>query len=162
MSQAKEIYGLSLWRPWPWAFVNGPDYQQKRVENRTWKPPAGVEWLALHAAKRWDDEGAAYIERATGLQVPPDAEHPSGQIFAVCRLTHVFELEWPSDVEGYPDCVSLWAFGPFCWVVDDVLPLVNPVPCPGAQWLWKLSGRPGLLEQVRAAYTESMKARKAA
>lgn len=162
MSDVKEIYGLSLWRPWPWAFVTGPEHLQKRVENRTWKPPAGVEWLALHSAKKWDAEGQAFIQRTTGLRVPPDAEHPSGQIFAICRLKHAFEANCPDDVDQWPANISLWAFGPWCWVVDDVLPLVNPVPCPGAQGLWKLSGREGLLEQVRAAYTESIKARKTA
>lgn len=29
-------HALTLWRPWAWAIIHGP----KRVENRTWKPPA--------------------------------------------------------------------------------------------------------------------------
>lgn len=32
-----------------------------------------------------------------------------------------------------------WAFGPWCWVVDDVKLLPEPVPCRGMQGLWPVS-----------------------
>lgn len=158
-----ELFGLSLYRPWPFAFVSGPEHLQKRVENRQWKPRPGVEWLALHAARKWDEDGRAYIERALGIPVPPDKEHPSGQIFAVCRLVDSFELEFPSDMpELAGPHITNWACGPVCWVIDDLVPLINPVPCKGDIGLWRVADRPGLLDQVRAAYTESVRARKTA
>ena len=46
------IRGLTLWRPWPWAFTHA----DKRVENRPRKPPAYMigGYLALHSGKHFD------------------------------------------------------------------------------------------------------------
>ena len=45
---------LTLWRPWSDAIVFGP----KRIENRTWVPPASMigRYLAIHAGVRFDDD----------------------------------------------------------------------------------------------------------
>ncbi len=74
----RQIRGLSLTRPWPWAFVNGPRELQKRVENRSKKPPAALvgHYVALHAAQSWDEGDREFISRVMGLPVPPKAEHP--------------------------------------------------------------------------------------
>jgi hypothetical protein len=78
------IRGLSLTRPWPFAFGQVP--VPKRVENRGWKPKDWVgHYIALHAAKSWDEEDREFIAEKTGLHVPSDKEPPHSQIFAVCR-----------------------------------------------------------------------------
>lgn len=156
-----DIRGLTLLRPWPWAFLNGPEHKQKRVENRTWHPPKGTDWIALHSGKGWDASGFDFIHDTTRLAAPADPDHPSSQIFAICRLEGVFELRPEEginvDFALVDPSISLWAFGPYCWVLSDFVPLVNPIVCSGAQGLWKVSERTGLMAQIEKAYLESIK-----
>lgn len=44
----------------------------------------------------------------------------------------------PADLLADP-----WAFGPWCWVVDDVRLLPEPMPCRGMQGLWPLDWSSG-------------------
>lgn len=136
------IRGLTLWRPWAAAIVHGP----KRVENRPWAPPLGLVshglWLAIHAGKRWDAEGARFIAE-TWAECPaeldrdevasgwPPAFSAEG-IIGVARVREVRRLAevTPAHYE--------WAFGPWCWLLDDVRALPKPIPCRGAQGLWSL------------------------
>jgi activating signal cointegrator 1 len=127
---------LSLTRPWPWAFINGP--HPKRVENRSWKPPTYIigKTIALHAAKSWDEEDREYIADVTGLDVPPRKEHPDSLIFAVCRIVDCLgerEAIKLSDEQFYD-----WFFGPFGWLIEDFYALPEPVPCKGAPSLWSV------------------------
>lgn len=159
-----DICGLTLLRPWPWAFTDGGTWP-KRVENRMWQPPASTDWIALHAGKGWDVPGDAFLRRILGPDVPPRDEHPTSQIFAVCRLGNVLRFvpeEGDSFDEFMPPSISDWAFGPYCWVLTDFVPLLNPIPCGGARNLWPIAERPGLLEQLEAAYAESLQAANAA
>ncbi len=56
-------------RPWPFAiFSLGKD-----IENRRWAPQIGVrEKLAIHAGKRWDEAGAAWIREKLGYWLPSE------------------------------------------------------------------------------------------
>ncbi len=128
----RRIRGLTLHRPWPWAFTHGG----KRVENRTWKPPPTIVggYIALHAGKRFDPIAAERIYYGDfgvhpHLSRSPDA-HPHSVIVAVAKLVG-FREHHSSDPEG-------WAFGPYVWKLPDVTLLSEPVPCKGAQGLWKL------------------------
>lgn len=144
-----EICGLSLSRPWPWAFVNGA--YPKNIENRSWKTNYRG-FIALHAAKSWDEQGKGYIEGVNGYLIPDKKEHPDSQIFAVGRLVNVFEFSNDMALQmAKPE--ALWAFGPYCWEITDIVALKNPVRCKGAQGLWTLL--PDVLDQVRAAYMEA-------
>jgi hypothetical protein len=148
------IRGLSLTRPWPFAFDNGP--HPKRVENRSWKPHGYIvgHYLALHAAKSWDEDDRELIAVTTGLEVPSDADSPHSQIFAVCRITGYVTDE--SDAR-LSDTQYPWFFGPYGWLLDDYVSLAEPVACRGGQGLWKLDERPGVLERVREVYARSRK-----
>jgi hypothetical protein len=174
-----DIRGLSLSRPWPWAFVNGPEGEQKRIENRRWKPPAWANWIALHAAKSYDKQGADYIHGATGQDMDL-IEHAHSQIFAVARIQgYYLHPVYKSHPEYLPQLGrheralkeaeaaglvpnetqhSLWAFGPFCWIIGDLVPLCRPVECKGAMGLWKVAERPGKLDELRLVYLESLNA----
>ena len=131
--KGRRIRGLTLIRPWLWAFLHGG----KRCENRTWRPPETIVggYLALHSGLKFD-RGTALAMRdglygARAKMVPlEDGEHPSGVIGAVARLTgyHLHADDYPSDYE----------FGPVVWRTPVVFPLPKPVPCRGAQGLWKL------------------------
>lgn len=43
-----------------------------------------------------------------------------------------------------------WAFGPWCWVVDEVRLLDRPIPCRGMQGLWPVTDR-ALVDALDAA-----------
>jgi hypothetical protein len=148
------IHGLSLTRPWPFAFVNGPEEEQKRVENRPCKPRLGLigTFVALHAAKSWDEEDREWIADRTGLYVPPESEHPHGEIFAVCKLIAVIErVHDPRLRPGQ----RKWFFGPYGFLLDDFVPLITPVKCKGAQGLWGFERKQSELKELRMTYDEA-------
>ena len=149
------IKGLSLTRPWPFAFLNGPLEHQKRVENRTWQPPSDLigHFIALHAAKSWDEDDRRYIARCCGMPVPDKAGSPHSEIFAICKLTgFVTEQSDPRlPVEQWK-----WFSGPYGWLLDEVVPLIHPVRCSGEQGLWGFERRQDILRLLRKSYRESI------
>lgn len=138
--RAMRMRGLTLWQPWAWAVGCG----LKRVENRSWPPPASMlgQTIAIHAGKRWD---AASAERlADGLVDMFDGseELPSmpsretavfGAVIATARIADVVR----SDRDVAAD-QRRWFFGPYGWLLDSVVPVVDPVSCRGYQGLWAL------------------------
>jgi hypothetical protein len=152
-----EIRGLSLTRPWPFAFVAQPrrhGVAPKRIENRSWMPPKRLigHFLALHAAKSWDEEGREFIAETTGLYVPSKSESPDSEIFAVCMLGGFMRHE--QDHRMTPE-QRPWFFGPYGWLCAEFVRLRNPVPCKGAQGLWTFNEKPDVLARLRDAYKES-------
>jgi hypothetical protein len=147
-----KIRGLSLTRPWPFAFTGGPDGLQKRVENRSWFPNAGMmgHFLALHAAKGYSEHDREFISEKLGVQAPAQSESPHSQIFAVCRVVAlVTGIADPRLSEAQKD----WFFGPFGWLLDDFVILNSPVQCSGARGLWDLPNP--VVGPLRQAYLES-------
>lgn len=106
---------------------------EKWIENRTWAPKyRGL--LAIHAGK-----GVQYLRRA-------DVDtYPTG-VLAVVNLVMCFRM---ADVDQVVDELRRFglsveqirahkhAVGPWCWLFRDVRKLRVPVPCRGAQNLWK-------------------------
>ncbi|MEW6212848.1 MAG: hypothetical protein AB1631_31280 [Acidobacteriota bacterium] len=133
--QKRIIRALSLTRPWPFAFLNGPEEERKRVENRSWQPPTFIcgQYLALHAAKSWDEGDRRWIANTTGLYVPSDEESPHSQIFAVCRCVG---FVWKQEMLAPSQ--RKWWIGPYGWVLEDVRALPEPIPSRGYQRLWGL------------------------
>ncbi|HEX7313263.1 MAG TPA: hypothetical protein VF297_05055 [Pyrinomonadaceae bacterium] len=143
---------MSLTRPWPFAFDNGP--VPKRVENRGWKPRDYVgHYVALHAAKSWDEDGREFIADKTGLYVPSDAESPRSQIFAVCRYVGHVTSATDRRLKNGQDA---WFFGPVGWLLGDYVRLVEPVPCVGARGLWTFDERPQAFARLREVYARSV------
>lgn len=142
-----KILGLTLWRPWDWAFLHGKDF-----ENRLWVPSIFTlskgDFVALHAGQRWEEEAVEFIEDITGLTVPEQADWPAGRIIAVARYQG-----WTRESN------SRWFCGPFGWRFDQVTK-IEPVPCKGAQKLWALP--PAVLAQVRYNYTLARQQQRAA
>lgn len=122
---------LTLYRPWAWSIVHGP----KRIENRPWKPWPSVigQRIALHAGKRYDKKGEAFImeQLAAVGGLPVDAEDEGIVGVATVRgfVSNPAEIQDVDQVE--------WFFGPFGWVLEDVR-AVEPIPCSGALGLWQL------------------------
>jgi hypothetical protein len=133
---------LTLWQPWGWAVVSG----HKTVENRPWAPPANMVGVpfAIHAGKKWDEQAAESILMLLDSDQLP--LHPTltaaGAVIGVATIerfvwTEAFEVE-----ERHPSTLTLeqsrWFFGPYGWVLRDVVRLDEPVPCRGFQMFWTL------------------------
>ena len=126
----------------------------KSVETRSW----GTSYrgpLAIHAAKKWDDEVCADIER-----VRADLK----KCWALCGLglrddqkAMLYDLPWRDGlgcvlaVVNMVDCRPMveapdrveelfGSFGPgrWGWVFRGVEPLPSPIPCRGNRMLWEL------------------------
>lgn len=141
---------LTIKQPWLWAITD----LDKRVENRTWKPPQWIirKHIALHASKSDAPNGVIDVEEIGDCLVPSSI--PRGAIIATARV-----VGWVSD-SGFGVGIGLlspnsiienkWFFGPIGWVLEDVQKLIEPVPCSGQLGLWdvpndllpKLSARP--------------------
>lgn len=131
------MYAITLRQPWADCIA----HFGKRVENRTWKPPAHLlgERIAIHAGKRFDTVGHDWLLRNPDL-VGPNAimsyalclvlagkNRPRGAVVATAILADVV-------TEGD----SPWFAGPYGWLLREVKTLETAVPCRGAQGLWKL------------------------
>jgi hypothetical protein len=150
-----QIRGLSLTRPWPFAFVNGPVQYQKRIENRSWKPPKSLigHFMALHAAKSWSEDDREFISETMRLDVPGKADSSHSEIFAVCMLGGWIEHDQDFRLEREQ---RRWFFGPYGWLIAEFVPLVTPVRCSGAQGLWTFSDKPDELKALRESYKETL------
>ena len=122
---------LTIRQPWAWAILHAG----KRIENRTWKPP---EWamgtlLAIHAGGVLEEEGVAWL-KDHGIEVPSNI--PRAAIVGTARIAGVIEKP-VSDI---------WWHGPVGWLLDEVTPLSEPLPCPGKLGLWTVPDE--LLEHI--------------
>ena len=126
-----DLRALTIHQPWAWFITKG----YKPIENRSWRPPQSLvgQWLAIHAGKTWDQ--ATVLDDIRDMADAYEGYGPSmldlhaqcGSILAVARVT------------GFvTESASPWFFGPIGWTLADVIDLPEPVPCRGAQGLWKV------------------------
>lgn len=140
---------LTLIQPWSWAIAHAG----KRVENRTWAPPASVigQRVAIHAGKKLDDDGCITVGlRLMGqpLDLPNDDAFVHGAVESVATISIAVHFSEGYDIianhgvtEGELDAAfaSPWRVpGMWSWVLTDVVALPKPVLCRGAQGLWIL------------------------
>jgi hypothetical protein len=110
---------LSIRPPWAWAIAQAG----KRIENRTWTTPyRGLLYIHASASAPASDSDA--IERLCGRR--PPATMTRGAIIASAQLVAIRPVA---------DVVDRWAFGPWCWVLDDVR-AIEPRPMKGRLGLW--------------------------
>jgi hypothetical protein len=105
----------------------------------------------LHSAQSWSEDDREFISEVLGMEVPAKKETPHSEIFAVCRLK-----AYVTDEAQLPPLQQVWFFGPYGWLLSDLVRLPEPVPCIGALSLWKLEDRPGVLEAVRDGYRRAV------
>lgn len=114
----------------------------KRVENRVW-PTNYRGPLLIHAGKSrdWlilDDSGAMDIEYGI-----PVANMAFGAVVATARLIDCVRHE--AIEAGKYDEIYPWvkghrhAIGPWCWILEGVRRLPNPLPARGAQGLFEIT-----------------------
>ncbi len=151
---AARIRALSIMQPWLWAILECG----KRIENRDWKPShealtPGVDWIALHASKGYDTQGALVIRERFDVCVPSKAALPRGAVVAVARYLGTVE-------KGARRAkLDPWFAGPFGWELGDVIALPRPVECRGSLGLWNLPE--AVLEAVRAGVREARRVARA-
>ncbi len=150
---SENVRALSLSRPWPFAFTEVPAHLRKMVENRSWSPPRSAigQYVALHAAKSWDPSGRDFIKRVTGCEVPNEQDSPSSELFAVGRL-----VDCVTNKKAVAREQRQWFFGPCGWIFEDVVKLIEPVKCSGAQGLWTFQNKPDVLRLLVTAYERSI------
>lgn len=136
---------LSIRQPWTWAILHAG----KRVENRTWPAPESAigETIAIHAGRSYDHEGRAWIEQTLGRYVPL-CKSARGAIVGTARLAACERITGILRRDLTP-----WHCGPWCWALDDVRPLSEPVPCKGRLGLWSLDAETARLVAQRARVT---------
>lgn len=113
---------LTIKQPWLYAITD----LNKRIENRTWKPPEWIigQRIGLHASREDDLSGFAAFRDITGVDAPHDL--PRGCIVSTARVVG-FCNHSEDD----------WFVGPYGWVLDDISKVFpGPVSCRGALGLW--------------------------
>lgn len=116
---------------------------EKWIENRTW-PTNYRGPIAIHAGK-----GLQYLDR---FEL---AEYPSGCVIAIANLAACERLATIGSYDSMPDrrkeiiagtnrywseaATHKHAEGPWCWILEDVKQLVNPIPYRGSQGLWQIA-----------------------
>jgi hypothetical protein len=139
-----ELRFLSFSQPWLWSITDLLEPEAKRIENRSWAPPASMigQLFALHAAKSWDDDGMRLFSRLGIRFVPPlKADFPSSCIVGVARIVRVVRVGGAGgeDPATLPSEQQRWFFGPCGWLLDSVRKLTTPIPMRGAQGLRRLA-----------------------
>ncbi|ODT01562.1 MAG: hypothetical protein ABS52_16595 [Gemmatimonadetes bacterium SCN 70-22] len=73
---------LSVQQPWAWLIVNG----HKDIENRDWWTKRRGERVLIHAGRKFDDEGLAWVrQQFPHIALPPTFE--SGGIVGEVTVT---------------------------------------------------------------------------
>ena len=145
------MYALTLRHPWAFAVAR----LEKRVENRSWKPPKDLigQRIAIHggAVPKGDALSECIVDiqsiasKILTQEFYSTLSSPTRTWLARHNPRTVREWITPgivatatlADVVTSSD--SPWFFGPYGWVLKDVEPLETPVPHKGAQGLWKVN-----------------------
>jgi len=141
VSRGDGIRGLTLLQPWAGLVALG----DKRVETRSWRNPYR-ELVAIHAGRGGITEPllASVLGSACyGATSAPPVVHLRGCVVAVARIADMVPtieaiargLVVPESTEH---ALGDYSPGRWAWLLEDVRPLDNPVPCRGLQGLWPL------------------------
>jgi len=116
------LLALTLQQPWASAVRD----LGKRTENRSWPAPkrAVGSIIAIHAGQTFHEDAADWLAARTGRMLTR-SNVPLGAVVALARVVEV--VQESSD--------DMWFFGPYGWVLDDVVAL-TPVPCRGRPQVW--------------------------
>jgi hypothetical protein len=139
------VNALTLWQPHATLMAIGA----KKIETRSWDLPARVAgaWVAIHAASFKSvpisvlrsvlaDPAITTVLRSYAID---PAKLPYGAIVAVAHLTRALPTtSLVGKVSPQEAILGDYSAGRFGWMTADVIPLLDPVLCKGAQGLWPL------------------------
>ena len=142
---------ITLWQPWATLIALG----LKQYETRSWTTSYRGK-LAIHAAKRpvKKDELASIAYNSIGhltYEALADIEYPLGAILAIVELKNCWRMiDHIDNLQAVPSSVIIdtntvlekavgdWQHGRYAWRLEDIQPLLHPVPFKGGQGLRKL------------------------
>lgn len=110
----------------------------KTIETRHWAT-AHEGAIAIHAAKRMTRAEQEFIRelRSRGVAIPYTL--PLGAIVAIARLVECRRVETIRDTLGPTErALGNYGDGRFAWILADIRPLAQPIPCRGAQGLFTI------------------------
>lgn len=118
------MQALTVCQPWAWAIIEGP----KRTENRSWRTNYRGP-LVIHAGR-----GTKWIGTEGDLlpSLPPISELPFGLAVGLVDLVDCVPL---AEVAGDP-----FAFGPWCFVLENPRRFTRPFPLVGKVKLFHVEG----------------------
>ena len=119
-----EIKALSIRQPWASLIVAGI----KPIENRTWYSNYRGP-LLIHAAKKWDKEGAIYL--VMHADISPYLMQRADE----CRGMIIGRVKMVDCATHHP---SKWFFGPYGFVFEDPQKLLLPIPYRGQLGLFEV------------------------
>jgi hypothetical protein len=116
---------LTVRQPYAWAIAA----RHKDIENRSWASNLlPDEIIAIHAgARKPDQQDVETVQKRLGRTATVPDEYELGVIVATARV-----------VGTVSKSRSKWFTGPLGWVLEDVVPLREPVACKGMLGLWHL------------------------
>lgn len=138
---------ITLWEPWASAIARG----NKRIENRTWKPPKTVRGkrIAIHAGKSLDEEVVSDLLEDCLFDFA-SYKHFPGHILCTARVSGVIKTGGifigPERIDAAwfgrePELTDRYHFEwlapqQYGWVLTDVRRLAEPVEVRGHQGVW--------------------------
>lgn len=144
-------HALTVKQPWAEAILRG----KKWYEFRTWTPPEGTAWIALHAGKEIDKR--AFGEQRFVAPLPEDCRGWTiyndwrGAVVGLVRIKNVRPVNMDPDFWcDHPGCPK--PPGGYAWTLCGATILPKPIPCRGQQRLWRLPN------DVRAQIAEQLEA----
>lgn len=156
---------LSLWQPWASLIAAGA----KTVETRNWFVESYRSGpLAIHATKAKKPEGRdfmGYEQLVTEALGGVDFDDlPFGAIVAVAQLARIAPITEEGAEKLERENPREFAFGNYdlsegqrvAWVLRDIDPLPEPIPCKGRQGLWNTT--PEIRRLIAAQRTEAVMA----
>lgn len=133
LEKVKPIMALTISQPFASMIATG----EKWVENRTW-PSKYRGPLAIHAGK-----GSQYLDKSELSRFDTGCIVAVGELVA-CVTRESLGRVYPNQkiyVGGSLTADEILKHdhteGPWCWILQDVLRFDEPIPCRGAQGLWK-------------------------
>ena len=110
----------------------------KRIENRTWATKyRGPLWIHAGKSRAWLAQGLEFLsDRGIVPATTPGADASGSPVLvygALIGLVELVDCLPPAECGGDP-----FAFGPWCWVLRDARTLDEPIPCKGAQKLFRI------------------------
>ncbi|MBP2114655.1 ASCH domain-containing protein [Paenibacillus silagei] len=129
---------LTIRQPWATLIALG----EKQIETRTWRTAHRGE-LAIHAGMQvnkaicrtepYQSLLARYGYTADNL--------PTGKIIAVSRIADCCEVTPELAQQGWPGgneyVFGNYAEGRYAWMLEEVVPLVHPIPAKGRLGFWE-------------------------
>jgi hypothetical protein len=118
------VYALSLRQPWAYAIL----HLGKDVENRTW-PTRFRGRVRIHASRQFDEEGLAWL-RDHGYPVTEEVRWTGGYVGEVTI----------TDCRPVEECSSSWAWGPWCFLLQDAVSYDTIIPARGRLGFFRVEG----------------------